>query len=890
MSSALFRLVLTSLCAMLLLACSSGGESVETEPDKFFPTPLPSLPEQNFSLEQSYLGFLSPVQSDDSQTPAANAPLQARDGALSLLSYNANLPINTDSQAALANPASIFTADEGLVLMLDTQLEQGASTTNSAQADYAMMVRQDTVYALNLDSGKLRALRHFSNSVCALLPVKTVHVSGPEGGEQRYDVLDAMHIYVETSEGLCQGDDSEQVASTRRYYRLPVNYKADATDIELCSDEEGGRNDNAKTCYSKASQAVTEAQARAQIVFGWEPDDQVANTGFDKLTWGYLGYGFTEQRLRFYDAEGRQRWSQPRGLQAFVPIDLGQGQHSPKYLFELHALDNRADGSEHSGFAYLLQAGRDVFVFDSTQALFELAVADVDKVLTDRVYQLDQQLDDKSQQAQLSALTMDFDDDEVVLLDQHKVYRLNYAAMRSVPNIAPGRSFTLRNLGNDYQAPDFRSHRPFSQFDLKACADEQDSAARNACANAHDVADTQLPAPGPAWQFISDCELSLGCQIVRDNTDYCVSPRELAANPALAALNNPCSAADYRDLNELDLSANDVEFRGYMQYAEDYVRDLDFELYNNSMLITARMWERNVLLQYFYNESLSVSRSAREWVLLGAQFEHQDIQAQVLEGNLFIDLLRQSAVRSNECYKNDQRVRCALDDTTTEGDFKVCTGKDLAEGRCSNTFNEYKRYALFCSAAELSTRQCREGSCTRPGGCDATLAPIDALLVDAEQAPQAKWLALQQQDLVQAQPKMFLLTSNDALDDPLDSSDSYVKDEGILGAPTLYGVDASSGSLINDGSAAIPVARIDGEVEAVLSASSSARGTLLELIATEVLPQGGSSLDNNISVLSQYVIADLSAANQDAQRVSELQFLRPSTRKAPELDEDEQNP
>lgn len=886
-SSALFRLVLTSLCAMLLLACSSGGESVETEPDKFFPTPLPGLPEQNYSLEQSYLGFVPPSESDDAQTPA---PLQARDGALSLLSYNANLPLNTDSESALANPASVFTADEGLVLMLDTQLEQGASASSSAQADYAMMVRQDTVYAMNLDSGKLRALRHFSNSVCALLPVKTVQVSGPESGEQTYDLLDAMHIYVETSEGLCQGDDSEQAAATRRYYRLPVNYKADATDIERCSDEEGGRNDDTNTCYSTASQAVTEAQARAQIVFGWVPDDQVANAGYDKLTWGYLGYGFTEQRLRFYDADGRERWSQVRGLQAFVPIDLGQGQHSPKYLFELQALDNRANGSEHTGFAYLLQAGRDIFVFDSTQTLFELALADVDNVLTDRVYQLDEQIEEESQQAQLSALNMDFDDDELVLLDQHKVYRLNYATMRSTPNIAPGRSFTLRNLGNDYQAPDYRSHRPFSQFDLKACADEQDRVVRNACANAHDVADTQLPAPGPAWQFISDCERGLGCQIVRDNADYCVSPSDLAANPALAALNNPCGAADYRDLNELDLSANNAEFRGYMQYAKDYVRDLDFELYNNSMLITARMWERNVLLQYFYNESLSVPRSAREWVLLGAQFEHQDIQAQVLEGNLFIDLLRQSAVRNNECYKNDQRVRCELDDTTTKGDFKACTGKDLADGLCRNSFNEYKRYALFCSANELRTRQCREGSCTRPGGCDASLAPIDALLVDAQQAPQAKWLRLQQQDLVQAQPKMFLLASNDAMDDPFDSSDSYVKDEGVLGSPTLYGVDASSGSLINDGSAAIPVARIAGEVEAVLAASSSARGTLLELIKTEALAQGGSSLDNNISVLSQYVVADLSAANQAAPLVSELQFVRPSTRKAPALDEDEQTP
>lgn len=860
------------------------------EPELFFPNPVPGGPEPNRSVNQVFYGYIAPEpQLAQGETLKGDEDFEARDGALSVLSYDEDLVVDRSAGSSTPNPSTVFNADNSVMVTLDTEF--GAQ----AKAEFTLVSAQDTVYAINLTTGEVRGLGHFSNTVCDIIPSRTVTKTGPAGGFQTLTVTDAPVVYIETTEGLCTGDDSAQ-SNTRRFYRLPVNYKFDAEDIEVCVGEGNGRNPDPATCFSRDFRAVTESEAKARLIFAWTEDDEISAAGSHKPTWGYLGYGVNERKLRFYDANRSLVWEQERVVEQWVPTSLGQS-NSPKYLFDVYPLSNVMDGSTYTGFDYLVQIGRDIFALDSTQDLFEVSPQDNESVLSDRIYQLDETRSEIRNQAFVQSVEFVFDDDELLLIDQFKVFRYNYGTSRFMPSVDASRAFVLRNdlavsvdrnisareqlplglAGRKYETARLDQSQPFSQFDIVKCSDQDSAAEINACENAHDVLDRQLPAPGPAWQFITACEASLGCSIPVDSTDYCVTDAELAIDPSLASLNNPCSVSDYRDLNELDNTANNAEFRGFMQYANDFARSLDYRLYDNSLLVTARMYERDLLLQYSYDQPLSALKEDRETVILGRQFSHYAIQAHIVSDNLFVDLLRPASIRSNECYKNYQRVPCNLGELVEEGQIGSCTGKDLADGTCFNSFQEFKSYALFCSAAELASGACQDQPCSVPGGCAPEVSPVYDLLVDPVNAPQAKWMPVAQQSTRGSETLMMLLAADDQADDPNDSSDSYIRDEGILGRPSLHAVDKTDGSLDLNGGQAVTIATVNAEVESVLSASTSDNGSLLELVSEEVVQLGGSPIDRNISLLTQHAVQDLDGNDQTAASLSDLQFRRPLT-------------
>jgi len=234
------------------------------------------------------------------------------------------LPIDRDPDSVAVNPQSIFSAEDALVVALDT------AYSADMQAEFSVLSTQDTIYAVNHSTGEIRGLRHFSNTVCDIIPSKDVIIDGSIGGAQTLTVVDARVVYIETTEGLCTGDDSNLNASTRRFYRLPINYKYNATDIEICVGEGDGRNTDPDTCFSKDFRAVTESEARAKLVFGWTDDDEVAGSGAHKPAWGYLGYGVNERQLRFFDDQRNPLWSQSRTVETYVPVFLEQGESSPK--------------------------------------------------------------------------------------------------------------------------------------------------------------------------------------------------------------------------------------------------------------------------------------------------------------------------------------------------------------------------------------------------------------------------------------------------------------------------------------------------------------------------------------------------------------------------------
>lgn len=862
--------VIFFVCFGLWGCPSKEGAAPVDEPEVFFPDPPPAATPPPVDINQAFYGFIaSPGNDPDASNAEA---FSQRDGSLSVLTYDPDLPLDRDPDSTSPNPQTAFISDIGLVVALDTVF--GAEF----EAEFSMLSRNDTIYTLNHETGEIRGLGHFRNRVCDIIPAKRVEVSGTSGADEIFTVVDELFVYIETTEGLCEGDDSGFERNARRYYKLPVNYKYDASDAEICVGEGDGKNNNPETCKSKAFSAVLESEAKAELVWAWEEDNLTADPTDHSLTWGYLGYGFVEQELKFFNAAREQVWSQSRMIEGFDIVNLGQAEFTKPYHFSVHPLANPNDASPaDTGFVYLVQIGRDIFVMDSTHGLFDVDAVDRATVLSDRIYKLDVQTLEGSSSEIISQLEYVYDDDEVVWLDQAKVIRYNYDTDRFVPNFDNSvRSFTIRNAGNDYAAFDARSKKPFSQFDIESCLDEPNQGLRDACTNAHDVEDAQLPAPGPAWEFVVDCTASVGCSFVTDTNDYCVTEAELALNPSLANLNNPCSTRDYRHLNELDQATNDADFRGYMQYANDYVRSLDMKLENDSLLITASMREKDILLQYFYQQPLTAPRSDREWVLLGGRFEHFSLESYLEEGNLFVTLLRRASLRSNECYKNYQNVTCNLGELVEEGANDECTGVDLALGLCFNTFQEFKSYALYCGAADVAARTCTESACMAPGGCNASEAPVYNLLVDPVEARQGKWVQRIEASVAGPQTAMVLLGGPDAQDDISLSDDSFVRDEGVLVFPQLYDVDAATGILSTPASA-----KLKTQVETVGVLSSIEPGNeLVQVISNDVVQIGGGTKNAAVSELSQLISTPTSPTISNVRQVEETasyQFLRPIT-------------
>ena len=845
----LVQLGLLVCVSALLAGCPSreGSEAVD-DPAAFIPDPTPTGPPVFKDIVEVFYGYLRDTNDteDSNGTPfPANQNYIERADSLSLLSYDPELVIEPSVDSSDRNPQSIFNADSGIMVALD--FEVGARF----EAEMTVFSHADTVYKADHVTGEIKALTHFFNQICEIIPVQRVDESGDVAGDQTYTVLNENWVYIKTTEGNPAGDGCVNGDTAKRYYRLSLNYQLDPSDLELCFGEGEGQNTDLINCKTKQLPVVLEPEARAQLVFGWVDDDVTPTVDDHKLDYGYLGYGFVEQELHFFDKNRQTLWVQEREIQAFEVVDLLQSEYSPHYIATLTPLAQQN---------YMLQLGRDIFVVDSSRDLFGKDFSQTDTILTDRALQMGVQFAPASVNEMITQAEIVHDDEDLIVVNDDKIYRYDFAATAFVPN-HPDRNFTIANqLAISYAPVNYREAKPFSQFDLSSCADESSALAIAECKNAHDLEDAILPSPGPAWQFFTECDIALGCEVVLDSTDYCTTEAELLANPTLT---NICTPSEYSHLNELDDVTNDADFRGFMQYSANYIRDLDYAVNQGALFVTARMKEKDILLRYVYDLPLSDPKTDREHILFGERVDHYGLQAVFSQNNLFVTTLNPGSLRSNECYKNYQKVVCDLGILDDGGGQDVCTGLDISDGTCTNEFREYNSSALFCTLAQIDS-----GSCN-----DASLIPNNLLRIESP-AQDAKWQSVQDLTLAGDDKRsMFLLLSDDVLDDPVDGTDSYLKDEGVLGLPTIYAIDELTGA-IGD---ALGV--LEAEVEMTLEGRiANADLGRVDAIAADVIQIGGAS-ESSSSAAQLFLVDPFNlGVGSRVDKVAEFQVLRPTTK------------
>ncbi|MFT5718939.1 MAG: hypothetical protein ACI9T7_003150, partial [Oleiphilaceae bacterium] len=663
MRSVLAQLSVILSVSLLLTACSNDGAKVVSDPEDFFVGPLSQGLPVFLEINEPYWAH------DHSSHESSDA---TSEGSLSL--YSIALPENGD---APNDPVAIFSASSDQVTSLNTVLDEN----DKARTEISILVSKGNVYKVDHqkgadNSGSIRKLNHFVNKVCEIIPVDVVQTIAV-GNDITHSVLHSDEIiYVVTVEGAVSKQDCSDPSKFKRFYELPLNFQFDAND-----------EDESKT--NELKPPVSESLARGKLMFGWVDDEVTvgdAETEDLRLTYGYLGYSSTEHKLRFYDEARLERWCQPRALQTFDVIEIAPGEFSPEYLFQLTELEQ-----QH----YLLQFGLDVFIFDSTTEIFSKpnnvsycefgnisgtkSASDIaiENILTDRIFKtsivLVGVLDESETVKSVVALS---DDNEVVIVDDSSIYRYIYRD----PNITPvtTRTFKVQQLASvsiDNPASQSSAY-PFSQFDLKLCTTLTNAAE---CNDAHNLQAND-------WQFITGCDAGKGCSLAVDTADFCATTEELVADPTAGSL---CSVLDHSHLEELNNANNDAEFRGFMQYDHDFINSLGYTLHDDSLFITARMTEKEILLRYFYNIDVTGVKSDRETVLFGERIDHFGFDVYINDDNLFATVLWETQKRENECYKNYQRVECDLGNVEAGSAF-VCSEKDLKDGNCFNGFQEYE--------------------------------------------------------------------------------------------------------------------------------------------------------------------------------------------------------
>ena len=651
-----------------------------------------------------------------------------------------------DPETSPAVNTEVFAADRTFKLALNTE----ADTTG--EVEYSILVSEDTVYKVDHRDNSIRLLHSFDNLVCELLPKPRVVTSRSQNGQVvEHTVLDDTAVYVVTAVGEASMNQCYSATTEHIFYELSLNFRFDAPRELRCVDEQG-INANPDTCLTRRLPAVDESRARAQVVFGWVDDDETPVSNDAKLVAGLLGYDKQDRALRFYDENGEELWSQPRSLETFSPQVDGSRLISPYQMAELHALS-----SEH----YLLQLGRDVFVFEGGE-LFGLSDATAEQVLDDRIYQKEAEVGgtDGNPVSVITSLEFIHDDDELFIVDGDKVFYLDYLANYSAP--VTTRTFSVAEPGlRDIASDAFRQHYTFSQFDLGDCARSDDEASCRTAQNSRDA----------AWQFFAACQASLGCSIPAPSGEDCDTEAERVINPAL---DNPCTAANYAHLSELNDTSNDAAFLAFMQYA-DYMRTAELMVVSNELWVTARMWERDVLFRYDYSVPLSDPKPLRERIVLGNRLDHFGLRAHLLNGNLYVSSLEYFASRANECYKNHLRVVCELFELDENGSGANCTGKDLADGLCFNEFKEYKSRAVFCDAATLAAGNCNDDN-------------LAALQIETA-TQDAMWVPAVDMRFSADPYRMYLLVGDDASGNVIDDR----LGEGRLDQPELYPFDPTLG-------------------------------------------------------------------------------------------------
>jgi len=772
---------------LILAGCTGreGTEEVET-PAEETPTTVPDGESVPVAVDAPFLG----------QTSAGNIAL-----------FSFTEPETTDDTAEIVN---IFDTESDIAVLLNT-VDDAAG-----EPDVSIVVAQDTVYKIDHTTNERQFINHFINKVCEIIPVEIVQESGTN-----YTVLHDELIYVVTVGGDDNTEDCNDINNKKRYYELPFNYQFDS-------------NNKDDTTTSDLV-VVTEALARSQLLFGWlndpsDPDDVTKRY----LSYGYLGYGLAEQELNLYDQNRALKWSQYRELQTFLVEKIDEGVYSSEFLFKLTELERQQ---------YMLQLGLDVFVFDSGSELLSKLPNETDTILADRTFKIaTTKIDFSSAEREFAqAVTALFDDDDLLLIDDFKVFNYKYTV--ALPDADPDGFVVKQTIQtiNDTQA--YRSIRPFSQFDSLLCEDDTDpDADLVACQAAHNLLSGE-------WQFIETCESSLGCVIDNTVADNCETAAEKLISQSDEVL---CKPYDYLHLSELNQLGNDAEFRGFMQYgAAGYIQDLDFILNENNLFITARMYEKEVFLRYNYLAELSEPKANREVVLFGERFPSYGLDAYIENNNLFMTMLTPQATRHNECYKNYQKVTCDLGNQG-DGSLNDCTGKDLEEKICTDTFTEFESLALFCSEGDINA-----GNCT-----DNQLEPSNTLSVEMDDKD-AKWLRLNDISSGGSKPSMYLLSGNEL--------ESF--DEGVLWNPELFKVTDNSGVLENTSSGRLVEGRVESTIGGILTNSGEdGEADVLgqfDVISVDIKQTGGSALLQSVVTKYFHVDTILSENNvsSDVERV-----------------------
>lgn len=630
----------------------------------------------------------------------------------------------------------------------------------------SVAVNRDIVFRIDHESNEIRGLSSFTAPICEILTAETVSTT-ETATELRHHVLNQPWVYVVTTSGdtFAECDNANTV---KQYQKLPLNYLFNARDVD---DD-----------LTNEITTVNEAEARAQLVFGWVDDPDVPGTDEKVLDYGYLGYSLYDEKLYFFDSEKEIRWTQDRSVERFDSVSLDNGGKSPTYLSEIWKLNHTH---------YLLQLGTDIFVVDATEDLFGLDFPSVPQVFSDRILSITAETIENpiavgADLRRVDPVEFVSNETDILLFDDGKIFHLEYD-QGPQPNTVKDHLVIYPNITLD----DMREteHKPFSQFNLKACSILTDASERAECESANN-ADAFT---NPGWQFITDCEASLGCDFDMPVNEACVLVPTGADGEIL------CSASEYAHLDELDEPANDADFRGFMQYEAAYMRDRAFFLYDDSVFITAKMSERDILLRYFYNVDLSEPKNVREQLLIGATENslHQNIKIIESEDQFYISsLVPKNQKRFNECYKNAERVACDLGNSEN-GNNSSCTGKDLAEGLCVDFFEEYASMAYLCSLQQLNDGDCSDNNLAGP----TSISVIDETLYNA------RWIKLKDlPNQVNEQPPEKMYIFRGSKDD--------VEDEGVLVDASLFQFNTTD-STIEEGSS---VARVD-RVEDVLNTS-----------------------------------------------------------------------
>ena len=716
MNKLLVQLVLIISSVILVTACTGGGSlPAEEESDPFFdalPTGLPVFSEINEP-------YLNTSKQGDS---------------LSLFSYK-----TAQSGDEASVETEIFSSSTNIIVSLNTVADQFGST------EFTLIVKSDSVYLVNHDSNQIRLLSHFVNKVCEIIPTETV--------SEELEILHDELVYVMTADSSSLDDDCLS-DSKKRFYALPLDHQLDPS---LDADGE-----------LESLSLVKESKARAKLIFGWEQDP--SNPSQDIMTYGYLGYAVEQKELSLFDENGDLVWTQDRELQRFEQVAIAPETLSEKYLFHIQALENQQ---------YLIQLGLDVFVVDSSTELLQKTFNETDTILTDKTMSVELSVkssDTNDDVLYVLPVKAFYDDDDLLLVDNNKIYRLNYQA--NIPTRNSVISIPKQQNPVNINDKKHLSNIGFSQFDLKAC--EADDFA---CEAALDV-------EAQSWQFLVRCEDQTSCTVPASTADFCETREEKLQSQSDELL---CTASNYEHLVELNHSDNDAELLAYMQYVEDYARHLEFILHNDRLFITAQMNHKDLFLAYDYNQDFSAPKALREQVFFGERASLTGIDAYFSDDNLFLTVLQKGALRSNECYKQGRKVPCNLSVLNDSGGASACTGKDLEEKLCTNQFNEYESKSIFCTANQIADLSCS----------DSALSQLDSLAVESADQD-AKWLSLY--DYATNKQRIYLLVGDHAL-----ALQTGNLDEGKLYMPSLYSVDSSTGQIEST-----QLTSLDGAIERVL--------------------------------------------------------------------------